>query len=166
MTQAAILDGNWNAWADIVIRIWKQKLIVNRVGQYNRKGKDSDNTLFASFERHILNATGGDVQRIEFLFKYCGIFVDMGVGKGTPYGTKGSGKRRPKEWYSKAWFGQVMKLREHMSKQVGQAAANTIIFGLRTTVRGSLGNNGIGSGSNIREGSAGRNMMNNSLQII
>ena len=141
MTESA-LNGNWNAWADIVIRIWRQKVIRNNIGAYKNRKNNSEN-LFASFERHVMNASAGNEQKIEFLFKEYGIFVDMGVGKGTPKGNSGNvkTKRKRKEWYSEVWYSEVMKLREHMAIQIGDAAANRIIFGMQTTINGSMGNN-------------------------
>lgn len=136
-----VLSGNWNAWADIVIRIWRQKMAKYMIGMYRAKRTTpSHESLFESFERHILNATNGDQQQIDFLFKEYGIFVDMGVGRETSRANPGDvkTKRRRKEWYSKVWFSEVMKLREHMAKQVGEAAANRIMFGLQTTVNASM----------------------------
>lgn len=143
MTES-VLSGNWNAWADIVIKIWRQKMVRFAIGAYKNNQNSNGEHLFTSFERHIMNATGGDQQKIDFLFKKYGIFVDMGVGRGTPIGNLGDvkTKRKRKEWFSKVWYSEVMKLREYMAKQIGEAAANRIMFGLQTTVNGSLGNNG------------------------
>jgi hypothetical protein len=149
-----IMDGNWNAWADIVIKTWKQKQIALKVGQYRTRRKNiSHEPLFLSFQKHVNSMTNGQVQKIEFLFKEYGIFVDMGVGRETALGNTGNldkyahtdsfGKknirRKRKEWYNKVWYREVMSLREYMAKKIGNEAANTIIFGLQTNIAGGIG---------------------------
>jgi hypothetical protein len=172
------LRGDWNAWADIVIKIWRQKMAKYQIGMYRAKRKTSSHeSLFASFERHLLNATGGNTVKIDFLFKAYGIFVDMGVGRevsrgnsgdlkeyATERGRNGSKdlKRKRKPWYSKVWYNQVVKLREYMAGQIGEAAANTILFGLQTTINGKLGNNSVYDAKYgmYREKDLARNAMN------
>ena len=136
-----VLSGNWNAWADIVIRIWRQKMAKYMIGLYRSKRKTpSHEFLFDSFVKHVQLASGGDQSLIDFIFKEYGIFVDMGVGKDTPAGNTGDTKtkRRRKQWFSKVWYSEVMKLREVMAKQMGDAAANRIMFGLQTTINANM----------------------------
>jgi hypothetical protein len=148
-----ILSGNWNAWADIVIKTWRQKQVALKVGNYRQRRQVAHEPLYLSFQKHINKMAGGQVQTIDFLFSEYGIFVDMGVGKETAIGNSGdlaeyatdiaaNGKKRlrrkAKPWFNKTWYAEVMKLREHMAKRIGQAAANEILFGLQTTVSASI----------------------------
>lgn len=117
------------AWADIVIKKFHAKIVELKV--YD-KG-NLDNSLLHEM---LINA-GTDIERIEFTFKLYGIFVDMGVGKELPKGNSGdtadfstSGftpTRKPKEWFSKKYYGQVMKLREILIEQYSKAITFSMI---------------------------------------
>jgi hypothetical protein len=140
-----IFEGDFNNWADIVIKTWKQKLIKYKVG-FN--SLSTNEKLYNSFVRHVVQSAEGDVARISFLFKEYGIFVDMGVGREMPYskiGDIGENKdgskkrRRRKEWLSKALYAEVMKLQEHLSKLIGTQAAKTIIMSLPETITAATG---------------------------
>jgi hypothetical protein len=162
------LNGNWNAWADIVIKTWRQKQIILKVGAYRQKRQVKHEPLYLSFQRHVTGMASGQNKTIEFLFNSYGIFVDMGVGKETSIGNSGdladyatettaNGKKRlkrkAKPWFNKVWFSEVMKLREHMAARMGKAAANEIMFGLQTNISASMAE------SQFKE----RNIINRSL---
>jgi hypothetical protein len=68
------------AWAQITIKRWRRKIDRMKIGQH------SSGELFRSFKYNVLASSGGDVQKIEFAFRYYGKFVDMGVGRGTKLG--------------------------------------------------------------------------------
>lgn len=96
------------AWADIVLEKWHFNIADLDIID---KGY-LDNSLIHNL---LINA-GQDIDRIDFSFKLYGIFVDMGVGgeirKGNS-GDIGSDKvREAKEWYSKKFYGQIMKLKQ------------------------------------------------------
>lgn len=62
-------------------------------------------------------------------FNLYGRFVDMGVGREFSRGNSGivRSQRKRKEWYSRLFYAQVMRLREIAQLQYGQAAAHTIV---------------------------------------
>jgi hypothetical protein len=114
------------AWAQITIKRWRRKIDRMKIGQH------SSGELFRSFQYNVLASAGGDVQRIEFAFRYYGKFVDMGVGRGTKLGDqpmsqgmrKLSGKllgmkRVPKKWYSKTFYAETQKLIEILQEEFG-----------------------------------------------
>lgn len=116
------------AWADIVIEKFHAKITELEV--YD-KGNLDDSLL-----REFLVNAGVNIDKIEFSFKLYGQFVDMGVGKEFAIGNSGSAEtytelghstRKPKEWFSKKYYGQVMKLREILMEQYGKAIAFTMI---------------------------------------
>jgi hypothetical protein len=95
-------------------------------------GQHSSGELFRSFQYNVLASSGGDVQKIEFAFRYYGKFVDMGVGRGTRLGDqpismgvhKLSGKflgmkRVPKKWYSKTFYSETQRLVEILQEEYG-----------------------------------------------
>lgn len=157
-----VFKGDWKAWADIVVRIWRQKMVKYGIGRYRASRTVNHEPLFSSFEKFVYAAAGGDQARIEFLFKEYGIFVDMGVGRDTPRTNQGSvkTKRKRKEWYSKVWYSEVMKLREYMAKQIGRAAANQILFGLQGSINGSLASGHDTKYASYRERDLARNALN------
>jgi len=114
------------AWAQITIKRWRRKIDRMKIGQH------SSGELFRSFQYNVLASSGGDVQKIEFAFRYYGKFVDMGVGRGTKLGDqpismgmrKFSGKflgikRVPKKWYSKTLYSETQRLVEILQEEYG-----------------------------------------------
>lgn len=118
------------AWADIVLEKWHAKITELKVYE---KGNLDDSLLYDL----LLNA-GEDIDKIDFSFKLYGIYVDMGVGREISKGNSGdlgfTPTRKPKEWYSKKFYGQVMKLREILMEQYGKA----ITYSLMNTMTESL----------------------------
>lgn len=123
------------AWADITIKIWRQKLV--------KQGSLRTNHLWQSFIRQVVEQSNGDIAKINFAFKYYGKFVDMGVGRGTKIGDvrdnsssrKIIGKmlgnrRKPKKWYSKTLAHEVMRLTEIMGKSYADGTGAIIKEGL------------------------------------
>lgn len=109
------------AWADIVIQIWLDKIERLKI-QYSYQLADS-------FANHVISHSNGDVQRIEFAFNYYGKFVDMGVGKGvTLEDVSSSGTtRKPKPWYSRTFYAEVQKLGRLMAEKYARKGVLTII---------------------------------------
>jgi hypothetical protein len=119
------------AWADIVIQKFHAKITELKV-------YDKGNLDHSLIHEMLVNA-GADIEKIEFAFKLYGIFVDMGVGKELSKGNSGSidvqgedghwrgTARVPKEWFSKKYYGQVMKLREILLEQYSKAITFSMI---------------------------------------
>jgi hypothetical protein len=109
------------AWADIVITIW-----LNKIDQMNIHYSYQ---LADSFVNHVISHANGDVQKIEFAFNYYGKFVDMGVGKGVSLEDVQSGNtsRKPKPWYSKVFYSEVQKLASLMAQKYARKATLAIV---------------------------------------
>lgn len=122
-TGSVNINETLTAWADIVLRIWHEKIVELKV--YDKGELDE------SLIRDLLVGAANDIDKIEFSFKLYGIFVDMGVGKEIPKGNDGDlGEhpvRQPKEWYSRKYYGQVMKLREILMDRYGKAISYSLI---------------------------------------
>lgn len=118
------------AWADVVVKMWRDRIMQLNVWDYG--------FLYDSFVNHVIRQAGGDTQKIDFLFKQYGIWQDMGVGKETKRGNPGdlgavarvvgpNGRsriaRQPKHWYSGVFFREVMKLREYLAFWYGYQSA-------------------------------------------
>lgn len=94
----------YQAWADIVIDNWEQKVYALDLNySYD---------LVESFKNEVISQAEGDASRIEFAFNYYGKFVDMGVGKGVSLAEVGETwhRRKKKPWYSKTFFSEIKKL--------------------------------------------------------
>ena len=108
------------AWADIVIKNWRQKI------------KELDihepGPLYDSFVFDVIGNAGGNPERIDFAFEYYGRFVDMGVGKGVKMGNPNNvvTKREPKKWYSKTMYRQAQKLSEILAVKYSIKGASVI----------------------------------------
>ena len=110
------------AWADIVMDNWLDKIDKLKIGLSWQ--------LEDSIKSTLISNAGGLPERVEFSFNYYGKFVDMGVGKGVEIGDvkdRGESRRRPKKWYSKTMYAQIIKLREILAKKYGRVAAISII---------------------------------------
>lgn len=113
------------AWAEIVVERWEEKIMRLRI---YRSGD-----LARSFTHHVIANANGNPELIQFAFAYYGKFVDMGVGNGVKYGDTGSGNRKAKAWYSKTFFAEIEKLKIIMAEKYGLKAQMTIIDTIQET---------------------------------
>lgn len=103
------LNETVKAWADIVLNKWRDKITEFQI--YDTGG------LYNSLKYQLYYGAGNDPEKIEFSYNFYGIFTDRG--------TKTMEKR---QWYSKVYYAQIMRLKEILSEKFGQAAANAIAF--------------------------------------
>lgn len=107
------------AFAKIVIERWEQKIMRLNVIQ---SGK-----LLNSFASFVGTQANGNLNFIQFTFEYYGKFVDMGVGRGVKKEEVEFSNRKPKQWYSKIFFSQVLKLKEIMVEKYQQKGVYSIL---------------------------------------
>ena len=116
-----------SAWADITLKIWRAKITELRI--------HDTGALYSSLLNHFTISAGNDINKVEFTFKLYGIFVDMGVGREIPLGNSGdlgfNPIRKRKEWYSKIFYREVMKLKEILMEKYGKQLAEQIIFSMK-----------------------------------
>ncbi len=114
-------------WARYTLERWADNL--------HKLGIGDTGELERSFQQFVEVNSEGDLQKIELLYAYYGLFVDMGVGKGTKNGDQGrnsderrlmgkqrGNQRKPKKWVNKTTHGQVLKLGELLADNAGQRA--------------------------------------------
>ena len=121
MTENLNINETLQAWADITIDKWEQKIQTLKIN-YSYQ-------LIESFANHIISNASGDIAKIEFAFNYYGKFVDMGVGKGVKLEGRGivMTRRKPKKWYSKTFFTEITKLTHILAEKFARKGAVTII---------------------------------------
>jgi hypothetical protein len=107
------------AWAKIVIERWERRI---RQLKIRHTGN-----LLSSFHHYVNTQANGNPELIVFTFNYYGKFVDLGVGNGVTHDKIELSNRRPKPWYSKTFYGQLMKLREILQEKYSEKAQFTII---------------------------------------
>lgn len=114
-----------DAWADILIKMWRNKITEMDIG--------SSGELYDSFSADVISNSGGSPERVDFAFNYYGKFVDMGVGSGVYVNNPGdvTTKRRPKRWYSSTFISQSMKLKEILKDKYGLLGASVIAENIR-----------------------------------
>ena len=98
-------------WAEIVIERWQKRIARFRIG--------STGALVRSFTSAVETDAKGDVSKIAFTYLYYGMFVDMGVGRGTKYEQRGTTNRKVKPWYSSIVRKEIYKLGELMIERHG-----------------------------------------------
>ncbi len=131
MAQNEDLKLTVEAWAEIVIKIW-----IDKIQKKRKKRPVSSGELLNSFVYHIYTNSNGDPDRIIFAFNYYGKFIDMGVGRGVKAGEldalKGTGetRRRKKPWFSGTFDYQVEKLTELMEEKYGLKISSAIVNSL------------------------------------
>lgn len=117
-----------DAWADIVLKIWKEKMESLEI--------HDTGALEQSLLYELIRNSGTDVEKIAFSFKLYGKFVDMGVGREIKKGNSGdlgfTPKRKAKEWHSGTLYRQILKLRKILKQKYGEGIAQNIIKSLRT----------------------------------
>lgn len=127
------MQNEWNknetiaAWADITLKIWHNKITELKVWETG--------ALYESLKNTLLAMAGTDVDKIEFSFKLYGIFVDMGVGREIFRGNDGdlgyTPIRKRKEWYSRIFYREVMRLREILMEKFGEEVARQVVFAMK-----------------------------------
>jgi len=111
------------AWADIVLERFQQKVIQLRI--------HSSGDLLKSLTSQLVSDSNGDIDKIVFGFLYYGRFADMGVGKGVKISEVGVGNnRKAKPWFAKVFFSQVSELGRILAEKTGKQAQIAIIEGL------------------------------------
>ena len=130
MSDNTTLSLTIEAWAEIVIKTWLEKII--------RLNINYSHALYNSFAHHIITNANGDPERIEFAFLYYGKFVDMGVGNGvskseaTELMAAGMNGRHAKPWYSKTFYHQLQILRELLAEKYAMKASQVIMINLES----------------------------------
>ena len=121
-------------WLSIAVERFQQSLKENKIGVTS--------SLFNSFLTNIIKNSEGKASRIEIEFLFYGRYVDMGVGKGFPIGSRGNFKdfnkhrksngqlhqvhRKPKKWYSKTKAYEIGKLTDLLAEQYGMQTAKAV----------------------------------------
>lgn len=105
-------------WADIVIERWEKRISRLRIGHTG--------ALVRSFTSAVEADAKGDVGKITFTYLYYGMFVDMGVGRGTTYAQRGNSARVAKPWYSSVVRREVWKLGELMIERYGVSVLKSL----------------------------------------
>jgi hypothetical protein len=95
------------AWADIVLKIWRQKITEMRV-------YDSGE-LYKSLRYELLRNSGNDIDKIEFVYNYYGMFHD-----------RGTINIPQREWKGKVFYAQVMRLKEILSEKYVETIVNGV----------------------------------------
>ncbi len=102
----------YQAWAQMMVTIWEDKIIKYNVHETG--------ALLDSFSAEVQIQAGGDVGKIVHSYLYYGRMVDMGVGRGVKMDeVKGSG-RKAKPWYNKSYYHSIKVLTEKMALMYGE----------------------------------------------
>jgi len=114
------------AWADILITAFEKKV-------YDLKINDTF-ALSESFAAHVFMETGGNINRIEFIYNYYGKYIEMAVGKGVTMDDVGitSNTRKKRLWYTPVFYRHVKRLGEILTEKYGQKAQVAIIENIET----------------------------------
>lgn len=118
MTENTNINETVEAWADILIEKWEMKMYALKI--------NNTYSLLESFKHEVFNNAGGDAFKITFAFNYYGKFVDMGVGNGIPLGVI-SENRKPKPWYSKTFFSELLKLQEILAEKYARKGTLMVV---------------------------------------
>ena len=114
------------AWADITIDSFEQKM--------NALDINDTFALAESFKSHVFMESGGNIDRIEFIYNYYGKYIEMAVGKGVSMEDVGisSSGRRKRMWYTPVFYRHVKRLGEILAQKYGRMSQLIIIENLET----------------------------------
>jgi hypothetical protein len=118
------LELTTKAWAEIVIKIWEDKIIKKNIRQSGE--------LLNSFVSNVYCNANGNPERILFAFNFYGIFADLGVGNGVKADeldslrSAGLTKRKKNSWFSGTFDFQVEKLADILAEKYGIKIASSI----------------------------------------
>lgn len=119
------LEQYLKAWANMMINIWEEKLILLDVNDTWE--------LYNSFVTHVFIHSGGDGAKIDFAFNQYGFYSNEGVGKEMLQDNGGDVEttRVAKPWFDKGWYRSVYALRRDVAKIYGEMIAKKIVFTLQ-----------------------------------
>lgn len=134
------------AWVDITIKVLKKEIVKKRIGRYknnrnsSRKSRKETTKLINSIEGSVKINSNGSFSSAMLSYNYYGMFVDMGVGRGTKLANVGQNKtdkrdlqlkkgqiRQRKVWYSRAIGKQVVRLASILAEKYGISAENIVL---------------------------------------
>lgn len=113
MTTTGTKNEYYEAWAQMMVTIWQDKIIMQNI-------RDTGD-LLGSFNTEVVMQSDGDVSKIIHSYLYYGRMVDMGVGQGVRHGESGKDSgRKPKPWYNKAYYHSIKVLTEKTAALYGE----------------------------------------------
>jgi hypothetical protein len=111
-----------DAWADMMITIWREKINAFDIHQTG--------DLARSLRAEVSRQAGGNTAKIEHFYLRYGDYVARGVGKGYARGNGGdlhfTPHRHPKPWTSGKYWSSKQKLFAEMLTQTGNVYMQTI----------------------------------------
>jgi len=118
MTENTNLKLTMEAWADIVIKEWRNKVSALNISVTYQ--------LVRSFEAHVITAANGDPEKVLFAFEWYGKMVDYGVGKGVHISdvdsliaAKATGRQK-KPWFTSTFYKQLAVLHHILAEKYEQ----------------------------------------------
>lgn len=119
-----------DAWAKMMVDIWREKIERLHVIDTYRLHQDMNENLTSS---------GNELTIIQHKFMEYGIYQDCGTGNGYSKGNggnlefldpaydNGQKHRKPREWFSRAYFASVMVLKEEMAYMYGEEFTGLLV---------------------------------------
>ena len=119
-----------DAWAKMMVSIWREKIERLHVIDTYRLHQDMNESLTTS---------GSELSIIQHKFMEYGIYQDVGTGTGYSKGNggylefldpaydNGQKHRKPREWFSRAYFASVMVLKEEMAYMYGEEFTGLLV---------------------------------------
>lgn len=110
-----------NETREAILKEWAENVITRWGKEMESQGITDAKTLEKTFHKDVINASGGDQARIEFMYLDYLRYLDLGVGRGEKYvkekhnPTFYSGEKYPTtsgyKWQVKPWFLPILKQR-------------------------------------------------------
>ena len=119
-----------DAWSKMMVDIWREKIERLHVIDTYRLHQDMNENLTTS---------GSEISVIQHKFMEYGIYQDVGTGNGyskgnggnleflDPANDNGQKHRKPREWFSRAYFASVMVLKEEMAYMYGEEFTGLLV---------------------------------------
>lgn len=120
-----------DAWAKMMVTIWREKIErLHIVDTYKLHQEITEN----------VTSSGSELSTIQHKFMEYGIYQDCGTGNGYRKGNGGNLEflderyresryepRKPREWFSRAYFASVMVLKEQMAYMYGEEFCGLLV---------------------------------------
>lgn len=120
-----------DAWSDMMVTIWREKIErLHVIDTYQLHQQITEN----------VTSSGTELATIQHKFMEYGIYQDCGTGRGYEKGNGGNllflderfrdGRyepRKPREWFSRAYFASVMVLKEQMAYMYGEEFCGLVL---------------------------------------
>lgn len=111
---------------ELLVQSWGRETLVKLKANISATGITYSNPSSLKRVGVKFRRKRGEIDRISFNMPRHGIFVHLGVGRGTPKSKIGQTKRQAKEWFNPVIEKEIDKLADGLAENTAETISNNI----------------------------------------